>query len=112
LIPRLGGILLCRPALDFNGTAYRIDGAGKLGQYAVPGRLDDAPPMGGDRGIKEGLSESLQAGQRAFLIHPHQTAVACDIRCQHRCKPSFWVVGGQGNVPQTIRNSRSKSKHN
>jgi hypothetical protein len=35
LIRQHGGILLGHAALDFNRTAHRIDGAGKLDQHAV-----------------------------------------------------------------------------
>ena len=38
--------LLDHTALDFNGTAQRIDGARKFDQQAVTGRLDDAALTG------------------------------------------------------------------
>jgi hypothetical protein len=47
LILRHGGILLGHAALDFNRTAHRIDGAGKLDQHTVAGRLNDPASMGG-----------------------------------------------------------------
>ena len=46
LIVRDRSVLLGHAALDFNGTADRIYGAGKLDQHAVTGRLDDPAPIG------------------------------------------------------------------
>jgi hypothetical protein len=59
LILRHGGILLGHTALDFNRAAHGINGAGKLNQHTVTGRLDDAAAMGGYGGVNEGLSDSL-----------------------------------------------------
>src|ERR1700682_933463 len=53
------GVLRGHATLDFNGTAHRIDGAGKLYQHAVASGLDDAASVGGYSGVYEGLSESL-----------------------------------------------------
>ena len=83
LILRHSGVLLGDAALHFNRTAHRIYGAGKLDQHAVAGRLDDAASMGGYSGVNKGLSDSLQPGQRAFLVGTHQTAVTGDIRRQN-----------------------------
>jgi hypothetical protein len=69
-------ILLGHAALDFNGTAHRIHGTGKLDEHAIAGRLDDAAAMGGYSGINNGLSDRLEPGQRAFLVKAHQTAPA------------------------------------
>ncbi len=59
LILRHGGILLGHTALDFNRMAHRIDGAGKLDQHAVTGRLDDVASMGGYGGVNDALPDSL-----------------------------------------------------
>jgi hypothetical protein len=59
LILRYGGILLGHAALDFNRMAHRIDGAGKLDQHAVTGRLDDVASMGGYGGVNDALPDSL-----------------------------------------------------
>jgi hypothetical protein len=59
LILRHGGILLGHAALDFNRKAHRIDGAGKLDQHAVTGRLDDVASMGGYGGVNDALPDSL-----------------------------------------------------
>jgi hypothetical protein len=51
--------------------------------------------MGGDGGIDEGLSDRLEPRERAFLVDPHQPAIACDIRRQHRRQPPFHALVGQ-----------------
>ena len=83
LILRHGGVLFGNAALDLNRTAHRIYCAGKFDQHAVAGRLDDAASMGGYSGVNNGLSDSLQPGQRAFLVGAHQTAVSGNIRRQN-----------------------------
>jgi hypothetical protein len=59
LVLRHRYILAGHAALDFNGTTYRVDGAGKLNQHAVAGCRDDAPTMGGNGGIDDGLPDRL-----------------------------------------------------
>ena len=59
LILRHGGILFGHSALDFGGTAHRINSAGELDQHAVAGRLDDPASMGGDGGLDDAMSDSL-----------------------------------------------------
>ena len=49
-------ILVGHAALDFNCTAYRIDGACELDQHAVAGCLDDRPRW-----------EAMAGSTRAFL---------------------------------------------
>ena len=93
---RHGGIPFGHAALDFNSTAHRIHGAGKLDQHAVAGGLHDPAAVGGDRGVDEGLSDRFEPSQRAFLIGSHEPAVPGDIRRQHRCQSSFHVLAGQG----------------
>ena len=83
LILRHTGVLFGNAALDFNCTSHRIYGAGKFDQHTVTGRLDDAASMGGYSGVNKGLSDSLQPGQRAFLVGTHQAAVTGDIRRQN-----------------------------
>src|SRR5260370_14380739 len=55
MIRRHGRILLGHAALDFNRTAHRIDGAGKLDQHAVTSRLDDVASMRSYGGVNECL---------------------------------------------------------
>ena len=79
-------ILRRHAALDFDGAAHGIHGAGELDQHAVPGRLDDTPAVGGDGGIDKSFSGRLEPGQRAFLVRTHKAAISRDIRSQHRRK--------------------------
>ena len=47
------------------------------------------PLMGSDGGVNKGLSDSLEPGQRAFLVSTHQAAITGDIRRQNRRQPSI-----------------------
>jgi hypothetical protein len=91
-------ILLGHGALDFNGTAYRIYGAGKFDQHSVAGRLDDPPAMFGYGGVNESLPDRLEPGQRAFLVYAHEAAIPGDIRREHRCKSSFHAFGSHRTI--------------
>ena len=88
-------ILFGHGALDFEGTTYRIYGAGELDQHSVTRGLDDPPAMVGNGGVNEGLPDSLKPGQRAFLVYAHEAAITGDIRRQHRCQSPFHALGGQ-----------------
>ena len=89
LILRHTGVLFRNAALDLNCTARSIYGACKLDQHAVAGGLDDATSVGGYSGVSKGVSDSLQPGQRAFLVSTHQAAVSGDIRRQNCRQPSI-----------------------
>ena len=55
-------ILISHAALDVGGAPHRIDGAGKLDQHAVPGGLDDATAMRGNRRVEKGFTERFEQG--------------------------------------------------
>jgi hypothetical protein len=110
LILRQRRILLGHRRLSFNGTAYGIHRTGKLNQQAVARGLDDPAPVGGYSGVKEGLSDRLEPGQRAFLIATHQAAIPGDIRRQHRCQSSIDALGGQ-RTPLELQSRPFASKH-
>jgi hypothetical protein len=65
------GILSGHAVLDLYCASRGIDGAGKLYQHTVAGRLNYPASMCGDRGIDNRLSEGLEPGQRAFLVRTH-----------------------------------------
>jgi len=58
-----------------DGTAHRVDDAGKFHQHAVAGGLDDAAVMLGDFRIEELAAQRLEAFERALLVRPHQPRV-------------------------------------
>jgi hypothetical protein len=96
--------------LDFNGTAHRVDGAREFHQQAVASCFDNAAPMDSYGGVNEGLSDGLEPSQGTFLIDRHKTAIARDIRRQHRCQSPFYAFVGQRNTPG-FGSSRRASKH-
>ena len=77
-------ILHGHTALDFRRALHRLYHAWELGQQAVAGGLDDAAAVPGDGGIDQRSSDRLQPDVRALLVAAHQTAVAGNIRRQHR----------------------------
>jgi hypothetical protein len=44
--------------------------------------------------VREFSADGLQAGERAYLIHSHEPAVANDVACEDRGKPSLngWLI--------------------
>jgi len=91
-------------ALDFDGAAHRVDDTGEFDQQAVAGGLDNAPAMLGDLGIDELAPVRLQPGERAFLVGPHQPAVAGDIGRQNGCQPPLDPLARQAcRSPSTWR---------
>ena len=105
LLLRHGDILPGHFALQFDGAAHRLDGAGKLDQHAVAGGLDEVAAMRGEGGLDKRLSDGLQPGQRALVIVPHQAAVVGDVRRQHRRKPPLHALARQGK-PQSVYSSQ------
>ena len=105
-----GSVLLGHAALDVDRTAHRINGAGELDQHAVTRRLDDAAPVGGDRGIDQGLSRGLQPGQGTFLVSSHQPAVPGDFSARTAANRRSGCSVAKGGPP-TICKIRPRSKH-
>src|SRR5689334_19526807 len=64
------GVPLGHRLLHRDGTAHRIDDAGKLHQQAVAGGLDDAAVMLGDLRIDELMAQCFEAFECAFLVRP------------------------------------------
>ena len=81
--------------LDRHGTGYGIDGAGELDQHTVAGRLDDASLMGSDCRINHLAAVSLQCVKRSYLIRAHESAIASNVRRQHRRQSPFYPVARQ-----------------
>src|SRR6266851_4075906 len=70
--------------LHRDGTAHRVDDAGKLDQHAVAGGLDDAAVVLGDLRIEELTTQRFEAFERAFLVRPHQPRIPRDFGGEDR----------------------------
>ena len=81
-------------ALDFAGTAHRVDHTGEFRQYAVAGGLDDAAAMLADLRIDHFAQMRLEAFVRAFLIGAHQARIAHHIRGEDRGETAGGGRGG------------------
>src|SRR6185437_1682904 len=79
-------------ALDINRATDRINHAHELHEYTVACRLDDPAAMFSDLGVDEFLTMRLKLAERAFVIYPHQPAIACNIACENRCQPAVHSV--------------------
>ena len=86
--------------LHLDRTAHGVDHAAKFDEAAVAGALDDAPMMGGDRGINQLATQSPQPRQCAILICPRETAIAYDIRNQDRRDFPRFRHGASSDVSQ------------
>ena len=70
--------------LDIDGTARRIDRAGKFSQHSVAGSPDDPAAMVHNLRIEQIHPVILELLDRSFLVQPHQPAVPGDIGRQDR----------------------------
>jgi hypothetical protein len=55
-------------ALNLDGAAYRVDGAGKFHQHPIAGGSDDAAAMLGDFWVDECPAACFQPGQNVFFV--------------------------------------------
>ena len=86
VVRRDARVALGHRLLHRDGTAHRIDDAGKLHQQAVAGGLDDAALVLGDLRIDELAAQRLEAFERAFLVRPHQPRIPRHIGGKNRGK--------------------------
>ena len=89
LILRHVGVSRDHPALNLDRATHGLYGTDELDQHAIACRLDDAPTMFLDLGIDEFAPMRLEVGEGAFLISPHETAVADDISRHDGSEPAF-----------------------
>jgi hypothetical protein len=82
-IPSHHAVLNCHSAGD------RIHHTWKLDEDAVSGGLHHSAVMPRNGGIGEFSADGLQIAQRADLIDTHKAAVANDVACEDRGKPSL-----------------------
>src|SRR5262249_51217249 len=73
--------------LEFQSAANCVNRAGKLNQHPVAGRFNDATVMLCNFWISEFASVCLEGSESAFLVGPHQLAVANDISREDGGKP-------------------------
>ena len=76
-------------ALDLHGTTQRVHGADEQDQQTVTSCPYDPTAMIFNLGFNEFSVVSVQLGQRAFIVHAYQAAVAGYIRHQDCHKSAF-----------------------
>ena len=72
------GVFLSDCLLHRDGAFDGIDGAGKIGDNAVAGGVEDAAVMDPDQLVKD-RAVGLQLAQRADFVDAHQPAVFGDV---------------------------------
>ena len=87
-------IALRHSALLLDGAAGGVHGAAEFDQDAVAGAFDDAAAMLGDRRLQQFATMSVEPGERAFLVRPHQPAVAGNIPGENGRKPPLHTMFG------------------
>ena len=95
------GIAVRHTALYLQRAAHGVDDARKLDEDAVAGGLDDAAATRRDGRVDQLQPYGLQPRQRTLFVDADQTAVAGDIRRQHRQELPFdaWALHGQPTRP-------------
>src|SRR5262249_40083230 len=76
-------------ALELNGSPNGFDSTWKLRQEPVPGVLDNAAAVYGDRGRDTVHEERGQFGVRCLFIMVHQPRVASHVGSQYRRQPAL-----------------------
>jgi hypothetical protein len=87
-------IALRHSALLLDGAAGGVHGAAEFDQDAVAGAFDDTAAMLGDHRLQQVATMGVEPGQRAFLVGPHQPAVAGDIPGENGRKPPLYTMFG------------------
>jgi hypothetical protein len=98
------GIALHHAPLHVERAAHRLDGAGKLGQQAVPGGADEPAAARADCRGYQLVANRLEAIERIFLIRPHQARIARDIGRQDCYEPAIHAA------PDTYRALRARGR--
>ncbi len=105
VVRRDTGVPLGHRLLHRDGTAHRIDDAGKFHQQAVAGGLDDAAPVLGDLRIEKLAAQRLEAFERAFLVRPHQPRIPRHIGGEDRGE-----AAGLAHISSSVARRRPESK--
>jgi hypothetical protein len=85
------GIALCHRGLDGERAFDRVHHAGKLGENAVSGGIDNAPGKFADHREHDRLVR-FEIAHRARFIRAHQGAVAGDVGRQNGGKPPLHAL--------------------
>jgi hypothetical protein len=75
---------LGQAALNFDGTAHRVDHAAELDNCAVAGALDDAAVMHGEDWIDQVAPKGAEPSEYSILIRACKPRVADDVGDQDR----------------------------
>ena len=90
-------IALDHPALDFDGTARRVEHAIELDQEAVAHHLENAPAMLHDGWIEKLAAVQTKRTHRPFFIGLHEPAVTHDIRSQYSRQTTLNLLLGHAH---------------
>src|SRR5262249_51960674 len=77
-------VALDKTGLHLDRAPHRVDGAAELDDAAVSSTLDDATPMGRDRGVDEVAAQAPETRKRAILVRAGEPAVADHVGDQNR----------------------------
>jgi hypothetical protein len=99
-------ILLFYSLLHFDSTLHGIHGAGEIGHETVASRVEDPTTMRGYQPINDDPVRG-EGAKGAYLVTPHEAAVAFDIRCEDRRELSFYPLAFQGSAPPNPEYSRT-----
>ena len=88
LIRRLLAILRAERPLHIYGALDRVHDARKLGEHAIPRRVEDAAAMLSDQPVND-LAVRRERAQRADFVDAHEATVALDIGGEDRGELAF-----------------------
>src|SRR5262249_8174821 len=89
--------------LNDDGAAHRFDRAVEHRQETVAGMFDQLAVMLGDGWLDQVAFLSLDSRVRAFLVHPHQTAIAGDVRREDRSETTNRPVDARDLIPAATK---------
>ena len=81
-------VLCCDRRLDRDGALDRVDGAGEIGDHAVPGGVEDPATVRSNQAIDDHPA-SLEPTPRADLVQLHQAAVLGNVGGKDHRQLSF-----------------------
>ncbi len=84
--------------LHRDGALHGIDRAGKVGDDAVAGGVEDPTTMRRDQFVDDGAA-CLQPGERADLVARHQSAVAGNVGGEDRGQFALYRLNGHTPTP-------------